>query len=264
MNNMRNLRNFYDTTDTSEELKEALENQMVLFGPSKHTNKVIIAAGGESSRWGNYLGVPKHLIKITSQGRTETLVERTARLFRENNAYVYVLGPPDDLRYETPYSALLDTKRLNLKPTKTDQDKVFSSMSFWNNSGRTIVVFGDVWFSEEAVKTILTKTFPIEFYGRFGPSKITGSPYGELFGIAFDYSEHGTVVGGLSAVANAFKKGIIARAAIWELYSWMNNLQPLTKHIKANYFTEINDFTEDFDFPRDYDIWLKRFRMAGN
>lgn len=40
--------------------------------------KYIIMADGEGKRWGNYKGVPKHLITVEG----ETILERTIRLLR--------------------------------------------------------------------------------------------------------------------------------------------------------------------------------------
>lgn len=42
--------------------------------------RVFITAYGESTRWNNYLGVPKHLIPIDD----EPLIHRTVRLLKEN------------------------------------------------------------------------------------------------------------------------------------------------------------------------------------
>ena len=50
---------------------------------------------GKGTRWGDYKGVPKHLIEING----ETLLGRTTRLLKENNIYNYIITT-NDIRYK--------------------------------------------------------------------------------------------------------------------------------------------------------------------
>ena len=54
----------------------------------------IVMADGEGKRWGNYKGVPKHLIEING----ETLLGRTTRLLKEHNVD-YIITTSDE-RYK--------------------------------------------------------------------------------------------------------------------------------------------------------------------
>ena len=58
--------------------------------------KYIIMADGKGTRWNNYHNIPKHLIEIGG----ETLLARTVRLLRENDALADIVITSHDPRYE--------------------------------------------------------------------------------------------------------------------------------------------------------------------
>ena len=60
--------------------------------------KYIIMADGKGTRWNNYHNIPKHLIEIGG----ETLLARTVRLLRENDARADIVITSHDPRYEVP------------------------------------------------------------------------------------------------------------------------------------------------------------------
>ena len=69
--------------------------------------RAIIIAAGEASRWGNYKGIPKHLIEIDN----EPILYRTVRLLKENDLdNIYIVAPDDD-RYKVPGSKLYIPKK---------------------------------------------------------------------------------------------------------------------------------------------------------
>lgn len=55
----------------------------------------IIMADGEGKRWGDYLGIPKHLVKING----EPLIARTVRLLKENGVTDIIITSRDS-RYD--------------------------------------------------------------------------------------------------------------------------------------------------------------------
>ena len=59
--------------------------------------KYIIMADGKGSRWKNYRGMPKHLVKI----KGETLLARTVRLIKELDGESEVIITSHDDRYKT-------------------------------------------------------------------------------------------------------------------------------------------------------------------
>lgn len=207
----------------------------------------IVIAAGEGTRWNNYLGKRKHFIEIDG----ETIITRTVRLAGQFSSKVYVVGSSDDFRING--STLF---RPELNPLDNDADKFLNSASLWNQEGRTVVLYGDVYFSDDAMQRIM-EFQPREWtlFARFGPSKLTGKRYGECFAQSF-YPEH--IVEHLAQLRNivsARLKGKIKRCGGWEHYRSMERL-PLEKHQRKGRFVEIDDWTEDFDQPSDYDCWI--------
>ena len=71
------------------------------------TTAIIIAAG-EATRWGDYLGTPKHLVKVDD----EPIIYRSVRLLLKNGITdINVVGPDDD-RYRIEGSNLYTSKKL--------------------------------------------------------------------------------------------------------------------------------------------------------
>src|SRR5690606_1796938 len=110
--------------------------------------RAIIIAAGKGSRWNNYNGIDKHFLEIDG----EPIIHRTVRLLNENGVDdVYVVGKDD--RYKISGSQLYIP---TLNPANYDADKFLSSKDLWlRDEGRTIVFYGDVYFTEMAIKTIL-------------------------------------------------------------------------------------------------------------
>lgn len=143
-------------------------------------------------------------------------------------------------------------------PDQTEAYKFLSSKELWNRTGRTIVLLGDVWFSEEAITKIFN--YPSDdwtAFGRTGASRFTGCPHGEIFAQRFTcFAEHGEK---LERLNDMYLNGECKRdASGWAHYQLMIGSNP-NIHTVGPRFVEIDDFTEDFDCPEDYDIWvLKR------
>lgn len=209
---------------------------------------IIIPCAGSATRWGNYLDRPKHLISIEG----EVLVQRTIRQFMDVGD-IFVVSQDD--RYDLPDSVLYGP---HLNEANLDVDKVLSSIDLWSESNRTIVLFGDVWFSDTAARVISSwKRREIRYFGREGPSSVTGSAWGELFGFSFWPEDHRAVRASIKLALNAHRAGISERSSLWEVYRASQGID-LNEHSVEGAFTEIDDWTEDFDFPDDYDNWIRR------
>ena len=110
--------------------------------------RVIILAAGDGSRWGDFRGTPKHLTKVEGK----VLLERTAKQFLKYTDDVCIVGADD--RYKVDGTSLYIIKAPNTY--WKDAAKFLSSQNLWKHDGRTVLVFGDVYFTSEAVKTIMT------------------------------------------------------------------------------------------------------------
>lgn len=207
--------------------------------------KIIIAASGSQDKWGGHLGVPSHFAPLTRHGG-KPLIERTIEQLKPYGHPIHINVPPDG-RY-----GLLDGIK-HVREWKYSSE-FEASRDLWDEEGRTILFLGDVYFSHQAIERIMmySKRQYMAF-GRFGPSQITGTPYGELFAASW-YGEHNLQMD--KYLANVHKlraQGTITRPPGWMLLrSWQRT--PLGKHkVTPKHFIEINDETDDIDFPVDYE-----------
>jgi hypothetical protein len=214
----------------------------------------IIIAAGQASRWAGYLGIPKHLIEIDG----EPIIHRAVRLLQERGVDdVYVVGPPGDSRYVIPGSQLY----VPVKNTAHhDADKFLNSKTLWNSSGRTLVVYGDVYFTDAAMDRIVGyEEQSWTLFCRFGPSKLTGTNWGECFVQSFypqDVEEHEL---NLLYIADLKERQVINRCGGWEHYRAMNGMREYlvrNPHKRYGKYVEIDDWTDDFDRPVDYDRFI--------
>lgn len=213
---------------------------------NKLNTTIIIIAAGDATRWGNYLGCPKHLIKINN----EPILNRTVRLFsNNNNNCIYVVGPDDD-RYRIDGSKLFVPKK---DDGNYGVDKFLNSSSLWNKNGRTIVVYGDVYFTDDAVKTILD-------YSEREWRLFCSFKKGECFAQSF-YDEHiDKHNSSLLSIVEKCKNGLEYTGG-WTHYRVMAGSSILDgPAIDVGMAIAIEDITNDFDYPSDYDKFMKEFK----
>lgn len=221
--------------------------------------RVIIAAAGDGKRWKNFLGIPKQLIIIDS----EPLLSRTTRILRELGILdLHIVEKNPGLReidgehHWPDFSHPGSTRGLG---------EFFTSIQLWSSTGRTILLFGDVYFTDRALQVILgSSSREWMFFGRFGPSKFSGKKYGEIFGMSFFPEHHPQIIESLEVLEFLRQEGRIDRAIGWELYRHLSGAKEdqLKSHFKYTNFTEINDWTEDFDFPLDFLKFVLRRKLV--
>jgi len=204
--------------------------------------KCIIICAGDGTRWDNYLGSPKHLIKIGG----ERLIDRVVKQLNKYNTEVYVIAKNNDDRYKVEGSTYYEA---DLNENNVDADKFLSSQELWSKEGRTIVFYGDVWFTDEAIKTI------IEYDKK---EWILFSNMVECFAQSFypeNIEEH---LQALYKIRDAYKEKRIERCGGWEHYRAMTGI-PLTEHRFNGRNYQITDLTDDFDYPKDYEVFIKKY-----
>lgn len=189
---------------------------------------IIIMCAGKGTRWNNYLGVPKHLIKING----ETLLGRTTRILKEHNAKYLITS--EDERYKE-YGKVIpqtyhDCEVDRFEPIKDDE---------------IIYLYGDVYYTEEALDTILnTPTDEILFFGSDQ----------EIFAVKIKdrklFYQH------KNNVKKLYLKGIIPRCIGWEVYRSLNDI-PFLEHRITDRYVLIEDETDDIDYPSDYEKFIK-------
>lgn len=204
--------------------------------------RVIIACAGSSAKWGNHLGVPRHLAPMAG----EPLLHRTVRQALAVSDDVHVTSQ-DDGRYALPGV----THHVVTAPAPNE---LVSTQWLWARTGRTVLLLGDTFYTDEAIGTIAGFTpRRWQMFGRSGPSTLTGSPWGEIFGYSWWSQQAPMLLDNLKWVWFACHLGIAHRFLGWEVLRSIQGT-PLNEHtVDPAWFTEINDLTDDLDFPRDYD-----------
>lgn len=213
-------------------------------------SKVIVLAAGDGSRWNNYRGTPKHLTVVEK----EVLLQRTCKQFLRYTSDVSVIGL--DNRYEVEGAKLYTVRSTNTN--WKDAAKFMTSQQMWSRNGRTILVFGDVYFTNDAVKKIMSNSDEFKFFLRKGANEETGARSKEIFAFSFHSRMLNRVTQSLLMLIS---RGAVESHAGWALYKYMTGPQ-YGDMFNSSHFVEINDWTEDFDYPEDLEIWEEHRRLA--
>ncbi len=225
---------------------------------NKTTKKYIIMAAGEETRWGNYLGINKHLVP-TETG--EVLLNRTVRLLKQFDPYAEIWVIARHEYYEIEGANLFIPV---LTPEYFGADRFLSSKEIWEGNWITVFLYGDVYYTEEALYTVSHfNDSDLMFFGRFGSSGFTGKGWGELFGVYVAEGKSEFLLEKLMHLVSIRDGRVVIDINGWELYRAVVGLGVKQHQIKGNYI-EIDDFTEDFDYPQDYDNWLKKIKEFKN
>jgi len=223
--------------------------------------RALIIAAGDGTRWDDYLGLPKHLAPVDG----EPIIHRSIRLLRENHV--------QDVRVVTRDERYL-AHGATLEPPVGFEDagggikKFLDSSHLWHPTERTLVVYGDVFFTENAMRTITSFAgSDWTLFCRFGCSSCTGCTHQECFAQSFLPEHHEEHMRALLAVAKWHALGLIKRAGGWEHYYTMCGLKiaGLKRYRHEDPGCRrvvIDDFTDDFDRPRDYQQFLERWKAG--
>ena len=219
--------------------------------------RYIIICAGDGKRWNNYMGVPKHLALINN----EPILYRTIRLLKENGVSsneIYLVSKEYNLEECNTYYPTL-TKEFH------DADKFLSSKCLWDLHDRTVILYGDVYFTDDAIKSIVNYTNKKwTLFCRPTASQITGKSWGECFAVNFYPRNIDKMTILLYRMVDMFDEGLIDRIGGWELTRLMARRSPKKHMEKSNLYYVIDDFTEDIDYAEDYDNLVKALNGNNN
>lgn len=203
--------------------------------------RIIIACAGSSAKWGGHLGVPRHLVPMGG----EPLLHRTARQALAVSDDVHVTSAGDE-RYALPGVT-------HHAVTTPAPNELVSTIPFWSRDDRTVLLLGDTYYTDDAMRIIAGFALRRwQLFGRYGPSELTGSPWGEIFAYSWWPQQRQTLLEHLERVRLAHAVGIARRFIGWEVLRSIQQT-PLNEHVvKPFWFTEIDDLTDDIDDPREY------------
>lgn len=201
----------------------------------------------------------RHLFEIEG----EVLLHRTVRQFAELGE-VILLAPPVP-EYDIPPAV-----HVTPDPCRSWGGIAMfgKALPFLSLTGRSNVVFGDVWFSDDAIEKIATHGGDWQVFGRPGPSTVTGTPYGEYFCYTL-YPEHRKeFVRAMGYAYNRWARDEYTRCTPWEVYWKMEDMalvkQDLNGALKVGpHWTDLVDWTDDFDYDHDVTNWITLRKKAG-
>ena len=189
--------------------------------------KYIIMADGKGTRWNNYHNIPKHLIEIDG----ETLLARTVRLLRENDARADIVITSHDPRYEVPGARRYEPQNNHLEIDRFTEELIADDVCF---------LYGDTFYSESLIQKIAdTPAEKLLFFGNERSIVAIKVADGALF------RQH------VDRVRALFLAGKIEKCIGWQVYQSFEGLPFGEKTIAADYIL-IQDGTEDFNSPADY------------
>ena len=201
--------------------------------------RYIILCGGKYDNFHK----PRQLFKING----EVIIERTIRLLRENGVYdIAVTSNNGDFDYlDVPV-----LRHWNSYELKRGQKRGWWLDAFYPTDEPVCYLFGDVYFSEDAIKTIVeTQTDDIEMFGSIPPfSDNYFKDWIESFGLKVVNTKH--LSDAIEKTKELARQGKTWRKnpIIWELWSVIKDTPLQTKAGEYIYnYTKINDYTVDID-----------------
>ena len=189
---------------------------------------------------------PKHLLKING----ERIAERTIRLLKENGVTDIVITATDK-RFDG-----LGVPRIEHKNTYRQENGTqygYWLDAFYPFKEPTTYIFGDVYFSDDAIKTIVSYDGGgnVLFGSALATNKLHMN-WGEPF--AYVVNDTLSFFAGIKAVKRLQDEGKTDRMpVVWELYRYLNGLDVNIHEVKPDTFKVIDDITIDVDSPEAYD-----------
>lgn len=194
---------------------------------------IIIMCAGEGKRW--VKDYPKHIALVNGKPnvkRTHDMVVKNG--FKPKDIYITV-SYENGTHFPTELNLIVgDSSR--------EIDRFRNGFPILKDYDRTIFLYGDTIYHKDDLENILLGD-GYSFYGKKLPNRLTGKPYGELYGIVVTKKDE--FIQNVNQVASDFDNGIIFRETGWEVYN-----SPYSKEIKT--FTELSSLTDDYDYYDEY------------
>lgn len=189
---------------------------------------------------------PKHLSVV----KGERVVDRTIRLLKENGIKDIYISATD------PRFNSCDAPRLIHQNTYKQENG--QQYGYWLDAfypfkdlnTKVCYIFGDVYFSEEAIKTIVNyKCNNNTLFGTSIAKNKEHKNWGEPF--AYIVNDYKAFKNGIEAVKKMQDDGkTIRMPVVWELYRYLNNFDVNIQQINDDTFVCIDDGTIDIDDPK--------------
>lgn len=197
----------------------------------------VIMAGGEYKDF----TIPKQLSVV----KGEVLIARTIRLLKENGVKDIFISS-NDKRFDK-YAPRLENPKNDFVVEKGKSTGYWLD-AFYPIQNKVCYIFGDVYFTEEAIKTIVEyETNENVLFGTGIAKNEEHQNWGEPF--AYKVNKYDEFMNGINEVKKLFDEGkIIRQPIVWELYRYLHNLDINIQRITTDYVV-IDDGTIDIDSP---------------
>lgn len=193
-------------------------------------------------------GILKQLLPVAGK----PILRRTVDLLRDRgqNDITIVTGNPK-LMFD-------DVPSYDPGPDEPGTAVGLSSSELWSQKAPTLLLLGDVFYTEEAIDTILAPTDEDwQFYCRFGYNQDGSLGGGEGWAVKFKPKVGPKYRGVLISLS----RRKLPDCHFWQHYRAMNGADPLV-HVDFGYRIIIDDLTEDFDTRESYQRWLKKYHAT--
>lgn len=213
--------------------------------------KYIIMCGGNYKYW----ETPKQLQEVFGQ----PLVQWTIwHLFDNGISPKDIFISSNDPRFDG--FGVERLKHNNTFETDGKNVKGYWVDGFYPMKEETTYLFGDVFYSDKAIKTIIeSETNGVLFFGSRNLNRLDNfKEWEEPFG--FKVVNMRLFRAGIEACKELKDEGKTNREPIsWELYRVINGY-PVNKHIIGDNYIAIDDITTDFDKPEELEIFKEKYK----
>lgn len=217
--------------------------------------RVIVAAAGPQTKWRGHLGVRSHFAPVRAflddEGPVLPLLELTVAQATAYTADVWLAVPSED---PGPYEALAAAYGARVHRAGPGCRNEFeSTRPVWDADGVNVLLLGDVYFTDAALACVFSRAAEgFRFFGRAGASRITGTPWGEVFAQSWtDSAQMGRLTEAVRCEQDAGRADPSKHG--WTMLRLLQGT-PLREHtVHPPWWVEIDDATDDLDFPDDYE-----------
>lgn len=216
--------------------------------------RIFIAAGRPyDKRWPESQGIPKQLVEIGG----ERLIDRTIRQFRGHGDLYVVHGAGGPLPVDIPQVKAENDPRIG------DINGILNARRHWPSDDRTLIVLGDVWFTDAAVGAITAPQTTWCLYGRPARSAITGKTHDEQFAVGFEPAEQHRVIRSGEIGGRMARERQIRWCRFPQWFHLMHGLRDRRAvdrrpDVALGHFVVIDDETDDIDTPEDFVHMVER------
>lgn len=193
----------------------------------------------------------------------ERIVERTIRLLKENGIKDIVITSNNPQFDELGVPRLEHENSYRYENGKLNGYWVDAFYPKFNRNQKVTFLFGDVYYSENAIKKI------VEYEGGgnvlFGSAsaKVVGQVWGEPF--AYIVNDISSFYEGIAKTKRLQDEGKTNRVPIvWELYRVLNGIDVNEHRVIDSTYKVIDDYTDDADSPQKLEQIRAKVKEAGH